>query len=159
MEIVKKSAAFVLLATAVIALAACRSAPPPAPANTVAELNVVVSGDVNPDSDNRPSPLVITVFALKDARQFEREDFLSLYEGATQRLGADLGRTIRLKEFVPGETRLESIPLEPGIRYIGVMAEYVQYDKAKSILVLPVVEHKANRYEVKAERLQLIAVD
>lgn len=154
MEIVKKSAALALLA-AVVALAACKASPPPAPQNTVAELNVAVAADVNPDGDERASPLVITVFALKDSRQFEREDFLSLYEGASQRLGADLARTIKLKEFVPGETRLETIALDPEVRYLGLMAEYVQYDKAKPLLVLPVVELTTNRYEVKAERLQL----
>jgi type VI secretion system protein VasD len=153
MEMVKKSAALVLLAS-IIALAGCKSAPP-VEQDTVAQLNIAVSADVNPDSDQRPSPLVITVFALKDSRQFEREDFLSLYEGASQRLGADLARTIKLKEFVPGETRLETIPLDPGVRYLGVMAEYVQYDKAKATLVLPVIERKTNRFEVKAERLQL----
>lgn len=154
MEIVRKSAALALLA-AVIALSGCKSSPPPEPQETVAELNITVTDDVNPDSDGRASPLVVTVFALKDARQFEREDFLSLYEGAAQRLGADLARTVRLRELVPGETRLETIQLDPGVRYVGLMAEYVQYDKAKATLVLPLVERQTNRFEIRAERLQL----
>lgn len=154
MEIFKKWAALALFTTLVVAIAGCKSAPP-APAETAAAINFAVAKDVNPDSDNRPSPLVISVYLLKDSRQFEREDFLSLYESATKRLGDDLVKVIRLREFVPGEQRVEKIALDPSVRFLGVVAEYVQYDKAKTTLVLPIVEQKTNTFEVRAEPLRL----
>lgn len=154
METFKQWSAIVLMA-ALAAVAGCKSSPPPPPPATTAALQISVGDDVNPDGDNRPSPLVITVYALKDARQFEREDFLSLYEGAAKRLGDDLVRSVRLREFVPGEKRTEEIPMEPSVRYLGVVAEYVQYDKARTTLVLPIVENTANVFDVRAERLRL----
>jgi len=156
MEIFKKWSAVALL-TALTIVTGCKSSPPPPPPATTAALQISVSDDVNPDADNRPSPIVITVYALKDSRQFEREDFLSLYEGAGKRLGDDLVRSTRLREFVPGEKRTENIAMEPSIRYIGVVAEYVQYDKAKTTLVLPIVENQANVFTVRAEHLRLAA--
>jgi len=157
MEIFKQWSALALTAL-LVAITGCKSSPPPPPPATTAALQISVSDDVNPDADNRPSPIVISVYTLKDSRQFEREDFLSLYEGAAKRLGDDLVRSTRLREFVPGEKRTEDIPMEPSVRYLGVVAEYVQYDKAKTTLVLPVVENTANVFKVRVERLRL-AVD
>jgi type VI secretion system protein VasD len=159
MQSLKKWTALALLAALVGAIAGCQATRRALNTDTTAVLNFTISNDVNPDSDDRPSPIVISVYALKDSRQFEREDFLSLYQGAKQRLGADLVRSVRLREFVPGETRSESIPLDPSIHYLGVVAEYVQYDKAKTTVVLPITEHKANRFELRAEHLRLTAGD
>lgn len=155
MEIFKKWSALALLAALFVALAGCQATRRALDTETSAELHFTIGKDVNPDSDNRPSPIVISVYALKDSRQFEREDFLSLYEGAAQRLGADLVRKIRLREFVPGETRTEKIPLDPSIHYLGVVAEYIQYDKATTTVVLPITDHKDNEYQLRADRLQL----
>jgi type VI secretion system protein VasD len=159
MEILKKWSALALLAALIIGATGCQTARRALDTETTAVLNFSVNKDVNPDGDNRASPLVITVYALKDSRQFEREDFLSLYEGAEKRLGADLVRTVRLREFVPGEKRSENIPLDPSIRYLGVVAEYVQYDKAKTTLVVPIVDHKTNTFELRAEQLGLTVGD
>jgi type VI secretion system protein VasD len=155
MEILKKWSALALFAIALIAASGCQTARRALDTETAGVINFTVAKDVNPDSDNRASPLVITVYVLKDARQFEREDFLSLYESAAKRLGEDLVRTVRLREFVPGEKRTEKIPLDPSVKYLGIVAEYVQYDKAKTTLVLPIVEHKTNTFEVRAEQLRL----
>jgi type VI secretion system protein VasD len=155
MEILKKWSAWALFATLLVAVAGCQTARRALDTETSAAINFTVAKDVNPDSDNRPSPLVISVYLLKDSRQFEREDFLSLYESAAKRLGQDLVNSVRLREFVPGEKRTEKIALDPSIRYIGVVAEYVQYDKAKTTLVLPIVDHKTNTFEVRAEQLRL----
>jgi type VI secretion system protein VasD len=155
MEILKKWSARALCAALLIAVSGCQTARRALDTETAGAINFTIAKDVNPDSDNRPSPIVLTVYVLKDSRQFEREDFLSLYESATKRLGDDLVRTVRLREFVPGEKRTEKIPLDPSVKYLGVVAEYVQYDKAKTTLVLPIVEHKVNEFELHVDRLRL----
>ena len=160
MEILKKWSALAVLAAALLAtLAGCQTTRRVLNTETSAELQFTIAKDVNPDSDNRPSPIVISVYVLKDARQFEREDFLSLYEAAAQRLGPDLVRKIRLREFVPGETRTENIPLDPSVHYLGVVAEYSQYNKAQTIVVLPITDHTNNEFHLRAEHLRLVNAD
>ncbi|WP_281647717.1 type VI secretion system lipoprotein TssJ [Parendozoicomonas sp. Alg238-R29] len=119
--------------------------------DTLAELQISATNDINLDDDGRPSPLVIRVFKLADARQFEREDFLALYEQAEDRLGRDLLGTVKLKEIAPGENRLEEIELTPEVRYLGVMAEYSRYGDTKTMLVLPVRAHYGNDFSVIAD--------
>ncbi|WP_161787497.1 type VI secretion system lipoprotein TssJ [Endozoicomonas numazuensis] len=118
--------------------------------DTSAELSLQAASDVNLDSDGRPSPLVIRIFKLSDARQFEREDFLTLYEQAEDRLGKDLIGTVQLKELAPGENRLETFELTPDIRYLGILAEYSRYDETTTMLVLPVSAHYSNDFSLIA---------
>ncbi len=118
--------------------------------DTSAELNLQAASDVNLDADGRPSPLVIRIFKLTDARQFEREDFLTLYEQAEDRLGKDLLGTVQLKELAPGENRLETFELTPDIRYLGILAEYSRYDETRTMLVLPVSAHYSNDFSLVA---------
>lgn len=124
--------------------------------NTSAEIDFIVSLEVNPDDDNRPSPLVISIVKLKDSRQFEREDLLSLYEQPEQRLGTDYLGIIRLKEFAPGEQRTEKFELGDDVQYIGLIAEYSQYETARAILAIPITANKKNSFEVNAEAQGLV---
>ncbi|BFM16827.1 hypothetical protein R50073_30100 [Maricurvus nonylphenolicus] len=123
--------------------------------DTTAQLKLTAFEDVNPDRDNRSSPIVIRVFKLADARQFKREDFLNLYENADERLGNDLLDTVILKELAPGEERIELLELTPEVRYLGLMAEYVRYQDANAILVLPIEDHNKNKFEVDVRHLTL----
>lgn len=143
----------------IIALAGCQATRRGLNFDTTASINITVDDNVNPDMDDRSSPIVIRVFKLADARQFQREDFLNLYENASVRLGNDLLDTVVLKELVPGEERIESIPLTPEIRYLGFLAEYMQYDKANSILVVPIKDHQKNTININARYLSLIDLD
>jgi len=122
---------------------------------TAVNLTFITSKDLNPDQDGRPSPIIIKVFALTGDRQFKREDFLSLYEDPAERLGSDLIETYELREFSPDETRVENIPLTPDTRFIGVMAAFVQYDRADALMILPVTSRKTMNYTIRAERLRI----
>lgn len=145
---IKKFFALSVIATAIVALAACQTTRRTLNFDTSAYIEFKALNNVNPDSDHRPSPVVVRMFKLADARQFRREDFLNLYENAEQRLGNDLLDTIVLKELAPDETRIESIALTPETKYIGLLAEFVQYEDAKAIMVLPITDHKKNKFEV-----------
>ena len=123
--------------------------------DTVVELQLQADESVNLDDDGRPSPLVVRVFKLADDRQFQREDFLSLYESAGERLGRDLIGEVQLKEIAPGELRLEKLELTSDVRYIGVMAEYSRYTETTNLLVLPVRAHNDSEYKVLASQYGL----
>ncbi|MGH1373709.1 MAG: type VI secretion system lipoprotein TssJ [Cellvibrionaceae bacterium] len=152
----KASIRYGLMALLALTLVGCQATKRGLNFDTSATINLSAEADVNPDMDGRASPVVIRVFKLTDARQFRREDFLNLYENAEQRLGNDLLDVVILKELVPGESRQEFIELTPDTRYLGFMAEYMQYQKAAPIIVVPIKDHNRNKVEVIAQALRLI---
>jgi len=136
------------VALLVFSLCACQTTRRTLNFDTSLALSVDIENDVNPDSDGRASPLVVRVFMLADERQFSREDFLNLYENAESRLGKDLVDTVILKEFAPGEQRMEHLELSSEVRYIGLLAEFVQYQQAEALMLLPITDHKKNEYAI-----------
>lgn len=138
----------VVIGLLVLTVAACQATRRTLNFDTSLELTVQAAEDVNPDDDGRASPVVVRVFMLADDRQFAREDFLNLYENAESRLGKDLLDTVILKEFAPGEKRVEKIQLTPDVRYVGLLAEFVQYHRADALMLLPITDHKNNEYEI-----------
>lgn len=145
-----------IVGTLITLLIGCQSARRTLNFDTTAELTLSAHQNVNPDRDGRSSPIVIRVFKLADARQFQREDFLNLYENAEDRLGNDLIDTVILKELAPGEDRVERLGLTEDVRYLGLLAEYVQYQEANAIVVLPVMDHSRNNFDVEARHLALV---
>ncbi len=148
-------AGIALVALLLLSLTACQKTRQVLKVETSAVIDFVVNADVNPDDDNRPSPLVIRVVKLADARQFEREDLISLYENPAERLGTDYIDSIRLREFTPGESRSETIELDDSVLYLGLVAEFSQYQDANATLSLPIVANKANRFTVNIQGTSL----
>ncbi|MFT7559576.1 MAG: type VI secretion system protein VasD [Flavobacteriales bacterium] len=123
---------------------------------TQAVINFSARDDINPDVDGRASPVVIRLLKLEDNRQIYREEFLNLYEDSKARLGSDLIGTVVLRELAPSEQRQELIDLTPSVRYIGLLAEFVDYENAKPILVLEIDPHKKNKFDVVIKHLELL---
>jgi len=92
-----------LLLAACAALASCASAPPK-PQPITAKLSIIVSADVNPDAQNRPSPIVIRLYQLKDDAAFKDADFFALYDKEEATLAAALVSRVEF-ELAPGERR------------------------------------------------------
>ena len=155
----KKGWHLVSLVLVLAMMSGCQSALKALNMDTSAVIEFTAGTQINPDADDRPSPVVIHVFKLADDRQFSREDFLSLYEGAPARLGKDLIDTIVLKELTPGEQRIETIELATEVKYLGLMAEFIQYRDAEALLVIPVLEHNENVVQVGIEGNQIAVVE
>jgi type VI secretion system protein VasD len=109
----------VLLASC-LSLSACKSGPPKP---QVLKLNVSVSADANPDAQNRPSPIVIRVYQLKDDAAFKDADFFALYDKEQATLAASL---VSRQEFevAPGAQKVVDYQLAPDAKFIGVSAGY-----------------------------------
>ncbi|UFN56778.1 MULTISPECIES: type VI secretion system lipoprotein TssJ [Microbulbifer] len=144
---------------ALLLLAGCQTTRETLNFDTNVELTLSATTDVNPDSDGRSSPVVVRVFMLADDRQFSREEFLNLYENAESRLGRDLIDTVILKEFAPGEERVETLGLTPEVKYIGLLAEFVQYQRAESLMLLPIKPHNDNEYAVTLTDIKIVSTD
>ena len=137
----------------------CQSARKALNLDTSAVIHFEAAELINPDSDGRASPVVIHVFKLADSRNFARQDFLSLYEGASARLGKDLLGSVELKEVTPGEKRTELIELTPEVKYLGLMAEFIQYQNAVALAEVVVLEHNENGYFVQIEGSEIKVID
>jgi type VI secretion system protein VasD len=114
-----------LLAVACIALAACKSPPPPKPPPQPVnvKLTLAASPDVNPDEQNRASPIVVRIYQLKDDAAFKDADYFALYEKEAATLSSALIARVEF-ELSPGEKRTVDYSVSPDTRYIGVAAAY-----------------------------------
>lgn len=129
-------------------LSSCQNARKTLNLDTTAVLQIHAFNDSNPDSDGRPSPTVIRIYQLTDARQFSRETFIRVYENAEKRLGDDLLSSLDLREILPNEKRLETLPLKKEVKYLGVLAEFYQYEDAEPMMILPIISHKKNHLDI-----------
>ncbi|MCG8671492.1 MAG: type VI secretion system lipoprotein TssJ [Pseudomonadales bacterium] len=113
--------------------------------DTEVRINFQVWPTINPDESGRSSPLVVRVFELKDARQFQTEDFIGLFQESRERLGGDLIAERRLRELTPGIDHEEVLQLDDTVRYIGLLAEFVQYENAQARLVFPIEPNRTTK--------------
>jgi type VI secretion system protein VasD len=120
-----------------------REAPP-----TVAEMTFRASANLNPGVTGQPAPLVVRVYELAAAGNFTDSDFFALFDSDTAVLGADqLGREeLRL---VPGAERRINKTVQPGTRFIGIMAAYRQIDQVRWREVVELRAEQVNRFEVR----------
>jgi|ERR1700733_8984583 type VI secretion system protein VasD len=110
----------VLLMAGCLALTACKSAPPKP---QVVKLTVSAGADANPDAQNRPSPIVVRVYQLKDDAAFKDADFFALYDKEQATLAAAL---VSREEFevAPGAQKSIDYKLAPDAKFVGVAAAY-----------------------------------
>lgn len=115
-----------LFATSLMALAlllaGCSSLSPYSDL-TKLQLTLNAGDQLNPDLNGRPSPIVVRLFELKHPVAFENADFFSLYERAKESLAPDLVVSEEL-ELRPGEQLALRLSVQPGSRYVGVLAAY-----------------------------------
>jgi type VI secretion system protein VasD len=115
-----RTVSIVLLMASCLTLTACKSGPPKP---QLLKLSIAVSADANPDGQNRPSPIVIRVYQLKDDAAFKDADFFALYDKEQPTLAASL---ISRQEFevAPGAQKLVDYQLAPDAKFFGVAAGY-----------------------------------
>jgi type VI secretion system protein VasD len=101
-------------------LTGCKSAPPKA---QVVKLTVAASADVNPDAQNRPSPIVVRIYQIKDDAAFRDADFFALYDKEQSTLSASL---VSREEFevAPGQQTVVDYQVSLDAKFIGVAAAY-----------------------------------
>jgi type VI secretion system protein VasD len=137
-----------------LVLSACGSKPPAKPASVTG--TVQASTQINPSASKRPSPLLIRIYELKSAANFNAADFMSLYQRDQGELGGDL---LAKEEFVlnPGETKTFAKTLAPDTRFLGVVAAYRDLEHAKWRTVVAVQPNQPQKVTVTAGELAVEA--
>jgi len=90
---------------------------------------ITVSAQVNPDVDNRTSPIVIRIFKLKSLGNYNESDFFGLFENYESELGSDLLSTEQI-HLNPGDIRTLKHKAVPEARYFAVVAAYRDINQA-----------------------------
>lgn len=115
------------LLAAALMLAGCGSAPAKPAA---AKARIVASGDVNPNSEGRASPVHVRIFQLKEDGAFMGSDFWALVDKEQETLAGSLVQRLEF-DLSPGETREFELKIAPEARVLGLMAEYADYRNAQ----------------------------
>ena len=103
--------------------------PTPKASPTTAKIHMIVSEQVNPDIDERPSPIMIRIYELKSLGKFEEADFYKLFENYDSQLGPELiaSEQYNLK---PGEMSVIEREFSADTRYIGVAGAFRDINQA-----------------------------
>jgi type VI secretion system protein VasD len=120
------------------------------PSPTTVTATLIATPQVNPNSDNQPSPIVIRFYSLKSTDTFNGATFFDLFDNDTKTLGADLlGR--KEVEIVPGKTLQVDISAPPDTPFLGVVAGYRDLENAKWRDVWPLSAGDSNTVIVTLE--------
>ena len=131
-----------LLVASATLLWGCASGPKPTPV----DLQLTGAATVNPDSRNRPSPVMVRVYELKTPAAFESADFFSLFDKDRETLAADMNTR---DEFVlqPGQTVSLKRDAKMDTRYIGVLVAYRDLERSRwrAVTALPSINGLISR--------------
>lgn len=147
---------------ALLLVSACASMSPYS-SLTKLDLMLTASDQLNPDLNGRPSPIVVRLMELKHPVAFENADFFSLYERAKEALAPDLVASEEL-ELRPGESVELKLSVDPGSRYVGVLAAYRDLPETRWRYVIPITAMEVTRSELVLDqvgirnRLQTLAL-
>lgn len=86
--------------------------------------------DVNPNLYGRPSPVLLTLYQLSEAKTFLKADLASLACADTKPPADAAWLACETFQLSPGELRLYRLP-EPELREVGVVAEFRDIDNAE----------------------------
>jgi len=109
------------------------------PKERALEGGIYTSADLNPDHNNRPSPVVLRVYQLSSKVNFVNADFFSLYDDAQALLAKDL-ISVEERELLPGAHYKYNLELDPETNYVGIVVAFREIDKAQWISVAQVPE-------------------
>jgi type VI secretion system protein VasD len=108
--------------------------------DTDLKLSFAVDKNVNPDDSKVSSPVIVRMYELKSTKAFENANFIDLYERDSEVLGKTMITQQSLKPIQPNENRTARFVLSKGTKYIGLYAEFLQYENAKYKVIIPVAE-------------------
>jgi type VI secretion system protein VasD len=117
--------------------------------DTVLQVDLVASGDVNSGDGKQGRPVVVRLYELKSAGSFSSADFFSLYEHEVQTLGPDmLGR--EEVSLAPGQRHRVDKVVTPETAYMGVIAAFRDIDGSKWRDVSRLRPDRVNKFKVTA---------
>lgn len=120
-----------------------------------ANLEISAKYDINPDSNGRPSPIVVYIFELSEKTIFESQDFFSIYESYENVLGPDLINKYEVS-LTPGKNEIYSTSMSPKTEYLGIVAAFRDIENSHWRQVIKVDDTGYHTYQILLEDLSLV---
>lgn len=140
------------LLAGLIAVSACSrdKAPDPSPV----ELAISASSQVNPDRNDRPSPVLVRVYELRSPGTFETADFFALIEQDQAVLGREM---VNRWEFQldPGEQRTFEASFDAASGFLGLVAAFRDIEHARWRAATPIRSGSKNELDAAIGRLDV----
>ena len=131
-----------LVAATLLLLIACSTAGIMGDGVTDLTLHITVAGDVNPDENDRPSPVFLQVMELRDTTAFKSADYLDLYRDARAELGASYINSTEIGPLFPSSTRTEKLRLNTVTSAVGFLGGFNRYNDMQTTQSLELVPGK-----------------
>jgi type VI secretion system protein VasD len=125
-----------LLAAMLLRLAGCAAGPAAAP---MLHISLAASADINPDARGRPSPVLVRIYELAAAGDFQDAGFFKLYDDDKEVLGGDLVTRSALI-MLPGQKQEITQALDPRTSVVAAVVAYRDIDHAEWRVLCPVPE-------------------
>jgi type VI secretion system protein VasD len=138
-------------------LAACADDPPEGPPPTPVTASVEASPFLNPDRNNRPSPVVVIVYGLTDDAKFKDAGFFELYEQEQ----ATLGDAVKSRqEFIiaPGDIKDLALEIDAAATFLAVLAAFRDIDNARFSAIMPITPGEELTVQVKLQSNTIVLV-
>lgn len=119
------------------------------------DLEITANHNINPDSNGRPSPVVVYVFELTSNPLFESQDFFSIYEESEKVLGPDLVNKYEIS-LTPGQKETYQASMSPKTEYLGIVAAFRDIENSNWRQVIEVDKTGYNTYQILLEDLSLV---
>jgi type VI secretion system protein VasD len=137
------------LAASLLTLVGCSTVSPYSDL-TKLDLSLEGSSQLNPDLNDRPSPIVLHLMELKHPVAFENADFFTLYQRPREALSPDL-IAIEELELRPGEKRELKLTVQEGSRYVAVLAAYRNLPDTNWRFIIPLNEKGLNQVNLRLD--------
>ncbi|MCL9781230.1 type VI secretion system lipoprotein TssJ [Vibrio sp. S4M6] len=98
-------------------------------------VNIQAASNINPNTEGKPSPVVLRIYELADSQAFEQADFVHLYNDEQKTLKDSLLLVRHLPSVMPDKSSQQVLPLASGTKYIGVIAGFANYHDAKNKVI------------------------
>jgi type VI secretion system protein VasD len=101
-----------------------------APKKEKLEILITASSDVNPDINNRPSPVILHILELTAIDEFNKATFFELTENDAAALGGDVLNKTEII-LTPGGASETVLDLNSQVGFLGFVAAYRDIDNAR----------------------------
>lgn len=118
---------------------------------TDVKLIVSANHNINPDSAGDPAPVMLRLYELTTDQAFDDADFIRLYEQDSAALGDSLVRRRQLSGVAPGEQVEHQLVLDASTRYVGLLAEFYQYERAAYKVLIPITANNVFKDVIKVQ--------
>jgi len=130
-------------------LSGCAAPPPPPPPPTIVNITLKAAPDANRSASGGGAPLGVRVYQLGTAANFNNAEFFQLYQADAATLTSDL---VKREDFMlnPGQTKTDTITLDPPVHAIGIFAGFRDYQNATWRGSADVPPHRTTNITVEA---------